>query len=714
MPASRNNDLLIEIGCEDLPARYVRPLAGALAAGVAEGLGARGIAYQQPVRSFATPRRIAVMVAGVAVAQDDRAIERKGPKLSAAVKDGKPTPAGLGFAKSCGVDFGALAHEDGQLVFRGTQKGRPSAELLPEIFEQTLKAADELVPKRMRWGAGEETFVRPVQWLCVLFGEDVVPIRRFGIESGRVTCGHRFHAPQAIELKSAGNYEQKLKAARVWADFDSRKVEIWKQIEAEAAKLGGAPHRNEALLDEVTALVEWPAVISGRMEARFMALPPEVIIATIEHNQRYFPVMNGNGLLLPHFITVSNIESRDKTEVVAGNERVVRPRLSDALFFWEQDRKQALESHLARLEQVSFQKGLGSVADKSRRIAEIASRIAQDAGESPELARRAAVLCKADLVTRMVYEFPELQGIMGGYYAKDWCEDETVSIAIREHYQPVLSGGPIPGSHLGQVLALADKLDTLAGIFSVGHKPTAGKDPYALRRAALGVLRILIEGELNFSLAALLELALQQQPTNKAGALRDELLQFHWERLRAHYLDAGVMAEIFESVLATGVSRPLDFHLRVQAAQEFWRMPEAGQLAAAHKRVRNILRQARERSEPIADEVSMALCEADERELCTAIQKVQVDHTEALHGAHAGNDVKAVAGKVADWVTRPTREKYVRALRALAALQAPVDRFFDQVMVMAEDRAVRANRLALVRDLDALFRAVVDISCLPG
>ncbi|HXG28410.1 MAG TPA: glycine--tRNA ligase subunit beta [Nevskiales bacterium] len=706
------HDLLLEIGCEDLPARYVQPLATAFAQGVTQGLARRGVSHA-PARSYATPRRLAVLLHEVAARQPEQAVERRGPALGAAYKDGQPTPAALGFAKSCGVAFEQLERletdKGAWLVYRSVQPGRATLELLPEIVEESFAAMDALVPKRMRWGTGTETFVRPVQWICALYGGDVVPLARFGLQAGRVSYGHRFHAPEPIALANAAFYEDKLRHAKVWADFASRRAEIRRLVEAEATRLGGHARITEALLDEVTALVEWPVVISGRMEARFMALPPEVIIATIEHNQRYFPVFGADGRLLPYFITISNIESRDATQVIAGNERVVRPRLADALFFWDQDRKQPLDAHLAALRQLLFQKGLGSVADKSARIAAIADKIADEVGESTQNARRAAELCKADLVTRMVFEFPELQGIMGGYYAKDWCEDETIAAAIRDHYLPTQSGGPIPATRLGRVLALADKLDTLAGIFALGLKPTASKDPYALRRAAQGVLRILIEGELNLDLAALLELALQQQPVQKDRAtVLEDLLHFHWERLRAYYLDAGVAVEVFEAVLATGVTRVLDFHLRLQALREFVAQPEVARLAAAHKRVRNILRQAREKSEPVAAEVQTSLAAPCEQALIQALQALRAHHADALHGQTRSS------GRLAGWLTQPTTDRYLAALRALASLQAPIDRFFDEVLVMDEDRAVRANRLALLAELDRLFRSVADIACLPG
>ncbi|MGH8506175.1 MAG: glycine--tRNA ligase subunit beta, partial [Stenotrophobium sp.] len=461
--------LLIEIGTEDLPARYVVPLAGALANGIAGGLGRCGIAVGV-MQMFATPRRIAVLIESVADHQPDQHLDRTGPALAAALKDGMPTPAALGFAKSCGIEFAELGQKDGKLHFSRSAPGKATAELIPEIFEETLKQMDELVPKRMRWGTGSETFVRPVQWLVALLGNDVVPLHRFGLASGRVTYGHRFHAPAAIKLQSPTDYEAALKNAKVWADVISRKVEIKRQLEAEAAKLGGQARITEDLLDEVTALVEWPVVISGRMEQRFMQLPPEVIIATVETNQRYFTVFDAQKKLLPVFITISNVESKDVSQVIAGNERVVRPRLSDALFFWEQDIKQPLEAYSAKLATVTFQKELGSIGDKVGRIGKLAAHIANTLKIDPVATERAAKLCKNDLVTKMVYEFPELQGLMGGYYAAKSGESAAVAGAIREHYLPTQQGTPTPSTREGQVVALADKLDTPAGIFAIGQK----------------------------------------------------------------------------------------------------------------------------------------------------------------------------------------------------------------------------------------------------
>lgn len=681
-----NQDLLIELGCEDLPARYVLPLAEALTKGIGGGLGKRGVAIGDS-KMFATPRRIAVLLRGVASQQAEQTIERFGPALAAALKDGQPTPAALGFAKSCGVEFSALDQKDGKLHFRKSAPGRKTQELLPEIFEETLKQMDELVPKRMRWGSGDETFVRPVQWIVAMLGAKVVPLQRFGLKSGNKTYGHRFHAPKAIALKSPAEYEKKLKTAKVWADFVSRREEIRRQIQAEAKALKGKPHENPVLLDEVAALVEWPVAISGHIEERFLELPAEVIVATIETNQRYFPVFAKNGKLLPSFVTVSNIKSKAVKQVISGNERVVRPRLSDAMFFWQQDLKQPLEGYSEKLAEVTFQKDLGSVSDRVTRIRTLAGRIAVLLGEDVIAIERAALLCKNDLVTRMVYEFPELQGLMGGYYAEKSGEPPAVGKAIREHYLPVQQGTLIPSTREGQIVALADKLDALAGIFAIGQKPTASKDPFALRRAALGVLRICIEGKLALDLSELLKLSLEQQPAGKRdGMTLKELVEFVMERLRAYYESQPV--ETFEAIRANAVTVPLDFDRRVLALKAFLGTPAAQSLAAANKRMRNILKQAG----AVADTIDPAHFEhAAERALAAEMERVE----QAVAPLRAAADYPAM-------------------LKRLAALKEPVDAFFNGVMVMTDNPAVRANRLALLKRLDGLCREVADLSLLPG
>lgn len=683
--------LLLEIGTEDLPARYVLPLAGALTRGLSEGLRARQVAIGA-VRSYATPRRLAVLIDAVAEQQPEQTQERLGPALSAAYKDGKPTPAAAGFAKSCGVELSAIGEKDGKLHFSRVAPGRATIELIGEIFEETLKQMDELVPKRMRWGSSDETFVRPVKWLLALFGDSVVPLRRFGLTSGRTTYGHRFHAPAAIELPTPESYESALKAASVWAEVDSKRAEIRRQIEAQAAALKGHARITDDLLDEVTALVEWPVAITGHFEERFLELPPEVIVATVETNQRYFTVFSDAAMtqLTNAFITVSNIVSRDVTQVITGNERVVRPRLTDALFFYQQDLKQPLSAYGEQLASVTFQKDLGSTAARVQRVGELAGRIAKQLGRG-DAAVRAATLCKNDLVTKMVYEFPELQGLMGGYYAAKSGESAEVSRAIREHYLPTQQGTPIPSTTEGQIVALADKLDLLAGIFAIGQKPTASKDPFALRRAALGVLRICIEGRLALDVRSLLGTALAAQPAGK----RDDdtlkaLVEFVMERLRAYLVGQTIDGrtvgiETFESVAAMNITQPYDFHQHLLAVHAFVADPAAVNLAAANKRARNILRQAGSTGGDVDP------------------QRFQDDAERALF-ARLG-ELETLNAKTAD---------YRAQLLNLAQLREPVDAFFDRVMVNADDAAVRANRLALLARLDALCRSVADLSCLPG
>ncbi|MDB5987538.1 MAG: glycine--tRNA ligase subunit beta [Nevskia sp.] len=695
------NDLLIEIGCEDLPARYVLQLGEEFAQAIVAGLSTRSIGVDS-YASFATPRRIAVLIPSLADRQPNQIVERKGPKLAAALKDGQPTSAGLGFAKSCGVDFAKLAQEDGQLVFRSKQKGRRTIELIPEIFEDALEKMDALVPKRMRWGAGTETFVRPVEWLLALYGSKLIPLQRFGLIAGRRTYGHRFHAPKAITIKAPADYEAELKTTKVWADFASRRDEIERQIKAEAAMLGGTAKIDQALLDEVTALVEWPVAISGKIEVRFLELPPEVIVATVETNQRYFTVFDSNSKLLPYFITIANIESKDMVQVISGNERVVRPRLSDALFFWQQDLKQPLPNYVSKLATITFQKELGTIAEKVNRILAL-GRLMHRELEEPSSLRpmafgdvteselplfQAVTMCKSDLATKMVYEFPELQGIMGSYYAARSGYPDRVAIAIREHYLPTQQGTPIPSTREGQIVALADKLDTLAGIFAIGQKPTASKDPYALRRAALGVLRILIEGKLPLDMAGILASALDAQPAGKRdGAMLIDLIDFVMERLRSYYTDRQLPTEMFEAVKSLGITTPLDFDQRVQALRSFWALPAAQSLAAAHKRIRNLLKQAGDAG---AAPVNAALFEDTSEQ---ALFATLIDYEQS----------------------GLARDDYSGRLAQLASeLQAPVDAFFTAVMVMAPDQKVRNNRIALLRRLDAVCREVADISCLPG
>lgn len=682
--------LLIEIGCEDLPARDVQPLVDALSNALCGALDSAAIPRGDALR-FATPRRLGVQIAAVGEMQPDQPVQRKGPALDRAFDaEGKPTKAAAGFARSCGVAPEALIQRDGYVWYEGVATGRPLAEVLSDAMPDMMAKMDQAVPRRMRWGASDVVFARPVRWLVALHGDAVMPVEAFGLKADRRSFGHRFHAPEPLDLATADDYATSMEAGYVQADTDARRENIRSQVEAMARDCGGRARITDALLDEVTALVEWPVALAGTIAEEFMVLPPEVIVTTVETNQRYFTVFNEKGQLLPAFITVANIASRDPAQVIAGNERVVRPRLADALFFWNQDRRQPLEAFLPKLEKATFQKQLGTIAHKAERITMLARALAETLGADVAATQRAAALCKADLATQMVFEFTELQGIMGGYYARESGETEAVADAIASHYEPAGAGAPIPASEAGRLVSLADKLDTLAGIFAIGQPPTASKDPFALRRAAIGVLRIVIEGGMSLDLRVWLERALEAQPVacDKAAAL-DALWHFVSERLRGILGERGIGREIFDAVAALGITDVGDFNARTQAVAAFLELPEAPQLAAAHKRARNVLRQA---GGVDATAVDPALfVEGAERELADQLDTQSAQQEAALAGG-----------------------AYTDALRALAALQAPVDAFFDAVMVMADDASVRGNRLALLAQLDASCRRVADVSLLSG
>ena len=691
-------DLLFEIGTEELPPLTLPALSAALASALAGGLGTAGITHGE-VQIFATPRRLAVLIGSVSERQPDRQIERRGPPLANAFDaHGNATQAATAFAKSCGVAPAALDRlttaKGSWLVFRGTEPGSATSSLLGAIAAQA--SADLPVAKRMRWGAGTAEFVRPVHWIVLLFGSEVIPCEVFGLPSGRLTHGHRFHAPQPISLAAAGDYPSALRSAHVIASFAERRETIRDAVAVLAADVardaggsGGGALIEPALLDEVTALVEWPVPLAGHFDERFLALPREVVIATVQDHQRYFPVEDARGALIPWFVTVSNIDSRDPGVVREGNERVVRPRLSDAAFFWEQDRKLSLDEHAARLTGVTFQAKLGSYADKTGRIRRLAEWIGEKLGSGP-LVARAAELAKADLMTAMVGEFPELQGIMGRYYAEAESEPPELAIAIAEHYLPRFAGDALPTTKTGQVVALADKLDTLVGIFAIDQKPTGAKDPFGLRRAALGVLRILLECRLDLDLQRTLEFAAADQPVQRPG-VADEVFSFISERLRGMLLerDDGTTAEMIDVVLANRPHSPLDMQARLTALRAFLRLPEAAALSAANKRIGNILRRAH--LDPSVHVDAARFTEDAERHLHHAVSHV---------GPHVFETM--------------AQGRYEESLRLLTGLKESVDRFFDEVMVMDEDAGRRGNRLALLRDAQHLFSGVADLSRLPG
>ncbi len=682
-------DLLIELGVEELPPKALRKLSQAFVDGMVERLGAADLAPESR-HGFAAPRRLAMRLSGVPERQADRVVEKRGPALTAAFDaDGKPTRAAEGFARSCGVSVDQLERrqtDKGEwLYFAQQQPGRSLAELLPEMLESALAALP--IPKRMRWGDRSVEFVRPVHWLVLLFGDEVIPARVLDLDSGRATQGHRFHAPQAIELADAGDYEQRLESEGfVLADFDARRARIREQVEAEARRLGGQARIDEDLLDEVTALVEWPVAVSGRFDEVFLEVPPEALVMTMQDNQKYFALFDADGGLMPHFITLANIESREPEQVARGNERVIRPRFADARFFYDQDRKTPLSARLQSLEKVVFQQQLGTLAEKTLRIRRLAGSLAETIGADRLLAERAAELCKCDLMTDMVGEFPKLQGIMGRYYAQHDGEPEEVAQAIEQHYWPRYAGDATPDVAAGQCVALADRVDTLLGIFAIGQKPTGVKDPFGLRRAALGVIRILIERELPVDLGQLLDEAAEALADQiDAGAARDEVLDYVFDRLKGYYAEQGLRGDVVESVLARRPTRLLDLDKRVRAVGEFLGHEAAEALAAANKRIGNILKKVD--FEPGRDIDCSLFAEAAEERLFEKLV--------ALEKAATADFEKG---------------DYRAGLEALAELRPVVDAFFDDVMVMSDQEEQKRNRVALLARLRDVFLRVADLS----
>jgi glycyl-tRNA synthetase beta chain len=684
-------DLLFELLCEELPPRSLQTLSGALTEGLTRAIDLKGITHGK-VHAFATPRRLAVVIEKLAEQQPDRPLERRGPPLKNAFDaSGAPTQAALAFAKSCGVEVAALSKlttdKGAWLQFSGTERGAVTAELLPHMINQAV--AELPIGKRMRWGTRSAEFVRPVHGVVLMFGGQVVPAQVLGLSSGCVTRGHRFLAPRPIVLKNAKGYAARLRRAKVIVDFATRRRLIRDEVTAAAAATGADATAliEDALIDEVTALVEWPVAISGQFERRFLDLPREVVIATVQDHQRYFAVQGADSQLSGWFVTVTNIESRDPGKVREGNERVVRPRLTDAAFFWEQDLTLSLSEHAARLGGMIFQNRLGSYADKTRRMAGLARIIGTRLG-APD-AERAALLAKADLMTSMVGEFPELQGIMGRYYAKAEGQPEDIAMAIEEHYRPRFAGDFIPASKTGQAVALADKLDTLTGIFAIEQRPTGAKDPFGLRRAALGVLRILLEARLDLDLLELLDIAATAQPVQRAGVV-DEVYEFISERLRGMLLEkAGTTAEMLDAVFSARPGSPLDAVARLDALKEFLLLPDAAVIAAINKRIVNILKKTQ--PAPHQGVVAEQLTAGAERSLHQRLSDLR------------------------DPVQRACAEgRYGDSLAALVGLRAPVNDFFDGVMVMDENVDVRNNRLALLRDVQALLGGVADLSRLPG
>ncbi|NIK02770.1 glycine--tRNA ligase subunit beta [Xanthomonas cannabis] len=739
--------LLIELGTEELPVKALPGLAQAFFDGVLAGLEKRGVAITRgDAKPLSTPRRLAVLLPGVATEQPEQRSEVLGPYLTIALDtEGKPTKALAGFAAKAGIDWTALERTSDakgeRFVHRAVTPGARTADLLPDILREAIAAMP--IPKPMRWGAHDYAFARPVQWLVLLFGNEVIPAELLGVRGDRITRGHRFMHEGAVSLAAPGEYIDALRAAHVLVDADARRSRIVEEVEAAARKAGGSARISDDNLEQVVNLVEWPSAVLCSFERDFLAVPQEALIETMEINQKFFPVLDDGGKLTEQFIGIANIESRDVAEVAKGYERVIRPRFADAKFFFDEDLKQGLEAMGAGLATVTYQAKLGSVADKVARVAALAEIIAPQVGADPVQARRAAQLAKNDLQSRMVNEFPELQGIAGRHYAKAAAEPSEISLAIDEAYQPRFAGDDIALSPLGKVLAIAERLDTLAGGFTAGLKPTGNKDPFALRRNALGLARTVIESAFELDLLALLNQAISgvevdmsrvddatklakvsavakekaaqgervtsismSFPSNKVEAkqLTSDIHYFILDRLRGYYADKGVPATHFNAVAALfsvapeGGPTPLgvgahlgathgslyDFDRRIDAIGIFATLPEAEALAAANKRIRNILRKVE--GEIPGDIDTSLLREPAEEALAEAVEAAIGDTGDALH-----------------------RHDYVAVLARLARLRPQVDAFFDGVMVNAEDPQLRANRLALLKKLGDRLGSVAAI-----
>lgn len=683
-------DLLIEIGTEELPPKALSDLSDAFAAVITEQLQKAGL-VSAGIDAFATPRRLALLVRALPVQQPDSTQEKLGPSLQAAfAPDGKPTKAAEGFARSCGVDVAALGQkQDGavtKLVFHSVRKGEKTGSLVPDMVTAALAALP--IPRRMRWGSSRNEFVRPVHWIVLLFGSEVIPASILGIRASSLTRGHRFHHPDAIPLRSPAEYEQALLNARVVASFSRRREQIRQQVKDEATRLGARAIIDPALLDEVTALVEWPVALTGNFDNDFLAVPKEALVSAMKGHQKCFHLLDAHDNILPNFITISNLVSRDPAQVIAGNAKVIRPRLADAAFFFAQDKRQPLAGRIEKLKTVVFQQELGTLFDKSCRVRHLAEQLSLLLGTDTTLARRAAELGKCDLMTSMVYEFAELQGIMGRHYALNDGEPEQVAEALFEQYLPRFAGDELPATMTGIVLALAERLDTITGLFGIGQPPSGSKDPFALRRAALGMLRIIIEKQLPLDLSVFVSAAVHGHSSlPKAEGLDKVVLDFIFERLKAWYADAGVGSDVFQAVDAVRPASPLEFDARIKAVNNFLGLPQAQKLAAANKRVSNILQKTPANASSSVQQA--LLTEAAEQKLASALAAVQ----QIVEPLLAARD-------------------FSMALAEMAGLQEVVDTFFDTVMVNVEDEGVRNNRLALLQELRALFLRVADISLL--
>ncbi|MDA1370873.1 MAG: glycine--tRNA ligase subunit beta [Proteobacteria bacterium] len=687
-----DRDLLFELGTEELPPNALSALSKSLEQLITAGLKREQLDFSVSCR-YATPRRLAVLVSALQDKQADKKIARLGPAVKAAFdSEGNPTRAALGFAKSCGVEVSELSRSeiDGteKLAFSSIEAGKLTTELLPEIVSTAL--AQLPIPKRMRWGSSREEFVRPVHWAVLMLGSESISTIVLGVKTESHSFGHRFHHNEAIQIVDASDYEELLEeTGGVIPSFEKRKELVRKLVEEEGRKAKATPVIDESLLDEVTGLVEYPVALTGQFDEHFLEVPAEALILTMKAHQKCFYLTDKEGTLLPKFITISNIVSKDPSQVVKGNERVIRPRLADARFFYETDRKRSLESRTDQLKSIVFHEKLGTIYSKSQRVAALAAAIAKGVGGDEALCSRAALLSKCDLLTSMVGEFADLQGLMGYYYALNDGEPEELARALLEQYQPRFSGDSLPSTVTGTVLAIADKLDSMVGLFGIGQPPTGSKDPFALRRSAIGILRIIVEKELDLNVLTYIETAVSgfndiELQKDTAG----DVFEFMLERFKAWYIEEGVSSEVFQSVFALKPQRPLDFHRRILAVHNFSELEESAALAAANKRVSNLL--AKQECSFVGAQVKEEL--------------LQEPAEQALH--------RQLANKVVEVAPLFKAGSYKDGLHSLVSLKDSVDKFFDEVLVMCDDAALRDNRLALLQRLRELFLQTADISYL--
>ena len=684
-------DFLVEIGTEELPPKALRLLEESFKQSIEWYLTRHELTFDS-VKSFASPRRLAVLVTNLIEQGPTRQLERPGPYINIAFdREGNPGKAALGFARSNDTTIeglGRVTDKKGErLCHKEEVLGAKAIKELPEAVKYAL--AELSIPKRMRWGASKRSFVRPLHWVVMLYGNEIIDTEVLGIKSGRTTRGHRVHCNGDITINTPADYLEQLRAGYVMADFNERRELIRSQVEAAAKGAGGHAVIDTDLLDEVTALNEWPTALPGRFEDRFLDVPAEALVSSMKEHQKYFHVVDDNGNLMPLFITVANIESKDPAQVIAGNERVIRPRLADAAFFYETDKKTSLEDRREKLQKIVFQAQLGTIFDKTERVANLAEALAPAVGAEPAHARRAAELSKSDLVTDMVLEFTDLQGYMGRDYALHDGEPEEVAEALFEQYKPRFAGESLPQTKTGTTLALADRIDTLVGIFGIGMTPTGSKDPFALRRASVGVLRLLVENNIDLDLRDVLaQAAAQYSDLPKEDSVVEQVLTYLIERFRAMYMDQGISAEVFMAVAARQLGNPLDIDQRVQAIHSFSQLDDAAALASANKRVSNIL--AKPDNDYVAGAVDKALLnESAEISLATTLAELES-------------------------AVRPLLNirNYTDAMKTLATMRQSVDTFFDDVMVMADDNAIRNNRIALLTQLRNLFLEIADISLL--